>query len=153
MSTEIQIRQALEHAEEYIAQMTTFSDKKLEKHLDIIHKQSVIAEKEKMTSSLELLRIWRSQVIEARIRKAINNIADVPSEMELAIADMEFFEEKVEQRQEILKEASSTVIANEVKQSQEEEETKSQEKLSEAKSRQLSGEKTSTDKPEQLSLF
>lgn len=140
MSIEIRIRQALERAEEYIAHMATFSDKKLAKHLDIIHKQSVIAEKEKMISSLELLEVWRSQVIQARIYKAENNIADVPSDMELAIANMESFEEKVEQRQKILNESRTAVIANEVKHSQEE--TKYQEE-----------EKNSPDKPEQLSLF
>jgi hypothetical protein len=134
MSTEIQIRQALERAEEYIARLATFSDKKLEKHLDIIHKQSVIAEKEKMTSAIQLLEIWRSQVIQARILKAENNIPDVPSDMELAIADMESFEEKVEQRKEILKEASSTIIEGEAEQPQEK-------------------EKDSPDTPEQLSLF
>lgn len=134
MSTEIQIRQALERAGEYIAHMATFSDKKLAKHLDIIHKQSVIAEKEKMTSSLELLEIWRGQVIQARILKAENNIADVPTDMELAIADMESFEEKSEQRQEILNEARSTVNEEEADQSQEK-------------------EKGNSDNSEQLSLF
>ena len=54
--------------------------------------------------------------------------------MELDIADMESFEEKAEQRQEILNEASSTVIEEEAEQHQEK-------------------EKNSPDKPEQLSLF
>ena len=134
MSTEIQIRQALEREEEYIARMATFPDKKLAKHLDIIHKQSVIAEKEKLTSCIQLLEIWRGQVIQARIYKAENNIPDVPTDMELAIADMESFEEKVEQRQEILKEARTKVTETEEEKSQEE-------------------EKNSPDKPEQLSLF
>ncbi len=134
MSTEIQIRQALERAEEYIAYLATRPDKELVKRLNIIELQSVIAEKEKLTSSIELLAIWRSQTIQARIRKAENNIADVPSEMELAIADMESFEEKVEQRQEILNETRTTVIEEEAEHPQEK-------------------EKSNPDKPEQLSLF
>lgn len=136
MSDEIRIRQALERAEEYIAYMATFPDKKLEKHLDIIHKQSVIAYKEKLTSSIELLEIWRSQIIQARILKVENNIADVPSDMELAIADMESFEEKVEQRQEILNKATPTIASEEEMNYPEKEK-----------------EKENPDKPEQLSLF
>lgn len=135
MSSEIRIRQAKERAEEYVAYLATMPDKELEKKLDIIHKQSVIAEKEKNTSSLELLEIWRNQIIQARILKIENNIPDTPRAIDIALAEMEAQKEKSEQRQEILNEARTTVIANEVKQSQEEE------------------EKNSPDKPEQLSLF
>ncbi len=134
MSVEIRIRLASEKAEEYIAYLATFSDEKLENHLDIIHQQSVIAEKEKLTSSLELLEIWREQVIQARILKAEKNIPTQPSAIELALAEMEAQEEKSEQRQEILREVSSKRITNK------EEESQMQ-------------EKGNPDNSEQLSLF
>ena len=134
MSTEIRIRQALERAEEYVAYLATMPDKELSKKLDIIHQQSVIAEKEKNTSSLKLLEVWRSQVIAARIHKIENNIPDVPKAIDLALADMEAQEEKAEQRQEILNETRTTIVA--------EEETPYEEK-----------EKRNSDNSEQLSLF
>lgn len=58
----------------------------------------------KNTESLELLEIWRSQVIAARIYKAENNIPDAPSEIELAIADIETTLAKAEAREEMLNE-------------------------------------------------
>ena len=88
MSSEIRIRQALEHAEEYVACLATMPDKELVKKLDLIHQQSVIAEKEKKTSSLNLLEIWRSQVIAARIYKVENSIPDIPKPIDLAIVAM-----------------------------------------------------------------
>ena len=109
MNTEIRIRQANERAEEYIAYLATFSDEKLVVHLDIVHQQSVIAEKEKLTASLELLEIWREQIIQARILKAEKNIPTQPSAIELALAEMEEQEEKSEQRQEILQQAFEPV--------------------------------------------
>ena len=134
MSTEIRIRQALERAEEYVTYLATMPDKELAKKLDIIHQQSVIAEKEKNTSSLKLLEVWRSQVIEARILKIENNIPDTPSAIELALADMEAHEEKAEQRQEILNETRPTIVSEDVIPYPEK-------------------EKENPDKPEQLSLF
>ena len=134
MSTEIRIRQALERAEEYVSYLATMPNKELSKKLDIIHMQSVIAEKEKNTSSLKLLEVWRSQVIAARIYKIENNIPDVPKAIDLALADMEAQEEKAEQRQEILNETRTTIVSEDV--------TPSPEK-----------EKENPDKPEQLSLF
>ena len=134
MSTEIRIRQALERAEEYVEYLATMPDKELSKKLDIIHMQSVIAEKEKNTSSIKLLEIWRSQVIAARIYKIENNIPDTPRAIDLALAEMEAQEEKGEQRQEILNETRTTTISEDV--------TPYPQK-----------EKENPDKPEQLSLF
>ncbi|TAL58221.1 MAG: hypothetical protein EPN85_12055 [Bacteroidetes bacterium] len=134
MSKEIQKREALENEEANIAHLATMSDSALAEKLDTIHLQSEIAVKKKLTSSIELLEIWRSQVIQARIYKAENNIADVPSEIDLAIAEMEAQEEKSEQCQEILNETRSAVIEEEAEQPQEK-------------------ERNSPDKPEQLSLF
>ena len=65
-----------------------------------------------METSIELLEIWRCQVISTRIYKMDNNIPDAPNEIELAIADIETFVSKTEERQEIL-----TDFSNPVKQS------------------------------------
>lgn len=134
MSIAVRIKDCIDNHDKYVEQLATKSDKELSKRLNLVHIQMELADKNKNTGSLELLEIWRTQIIEARIYKAENNIADVPSEIELAIADMETFTEKTEQRQEILNETRTTVIA--------EEEEESQEK-----------DKDSPDNPEQLSLF
>jgi hypothetical protein len=78
-------------------------DKKLVEKLEVINMQAVIAEKKKISSSSELLKIWWRQVVEARTYKAENNIADVPNEIQLAIADIEIPVVKSEARQEIVK--------------------------------------------------
>ncbi|MBK7667723.1 MAG: hypothetical protein IPJ32_10510 [Sphingobacteriaceae bacterium] len=75
--------------------------------LDTIHIQMDLAEAKKNTASLELLEIWRSQVIAARIYKAENNIPDAPSEVELAIADIETTVAKAEERKEIIEDTFS----------------------------------------------
>ena len=130
MSIAIRIKDCIDNYDKYVEILATKSDKELAKRLNLVHIQMELADKAKNTGSLELLEIWRKQIIEARIYKAENNIADVPSEIELAIADMETFTAKAEERQEILNEASSAITANEEKE-----------------------EKNSPDKPEQLSLF
>ena len=68
-----------------------------------------IAEQTKNTASLELLEIWHHQIIEARIYKAENSIPDAANEMELAIADIETFVGKTEERQETLNDFSNPV--------------------------------------------
>ena len=102
MSIAIRIKDCIDNHEKYVAIMATLPDKELAKKLDLVHIQSELAEKTKNTGSLELLEIWHQQIIEARIYKAENNIADVPNEIELAIADIETFVSKTEDRQEIL---------------------------------------------------
>jgi hypothetical protein len=88
--------------------MATLPDKELAKKLELVHIQSEIAEKIKNTGSLELLEVWHNQIIEARIYKAENEIPDAPNEIELAIADIETFVAKSEERQEIINEFSTT---------------------------------------------
>jgi enoyl reductase-like protein len=61
-----------------------------------------LAEQKRNTDSLELLEVWRSQLIDARIYKAENEIDDAPNEIELAIADIETVVAKAEERQEII---------------------------------------------------
>lgn len=116
------IRNAIKNWDEYVAILATMSDKKLSKKLDIINMQSVIAHKKKITSSVELLEIWWRQVVEARIYKAENNIPDVPSEIELALAEMEQFEEKVEKRKEVITSPKQTETEIETENWTEEEE-------------------------------
>lgn len=101
-NTRIQL--ALDNWENYVTQMATMPDRELEKKLDLIHLQSEIAIQKKNEESIELLEIWRSQVIEARILKAENNIPDAPNEIELAIADIETTVAKAEARKEIIDE-------------------------------------------------
>lgn len=99
---DIRIQLALDNWDEYVAQLTTLSDKELSKKLDIINMQAQIAHEKKITSSVELLEIWWRQVVEARILKAENNIPDAPNEIELAIADIETTFAKTEERKEII---------------------------------------------------
>ena len=102
-------RDAIENTEANIVFLATMPDKKLIEKLETIYLQSKIAIKKGLTTSLALLEIWRSQVIEARIYKAENNIPDAPNEIELAIADIETIVAKTEQRQDIFEEIDPPV--------------------------------------------
>ena len=90
----------------YVSQLAAMSDRELEKKLELIHLQSEIAERTRNSGSLELLDIWRRQVIEARIHKAENNIPDAPNEIELAIRDIETTVAQSEEREEKFKDAA-----------------------------------------------
>ncbi len=89
MSKELIIGQAIENKEANIAYLLSLSENDLSKKLDSVHLQIVLAEKTGYTSSMEILEVWRGQIIDARIYKAENNIPDKQSEIELAIADIE----------------------------------------------------------------
>ena len=130
MSKEIQIREALESAEENVAYLATLSDNALAEKLDTVHLQMQLAEEQKNSAAIELLEIWRRQIIEARIYKAENNIPDSPGEIELAIAEIETITEAAEERKEIFTEASQPSAASEEE-----------------------PEQQTPDNPEQLSLF
>lgn len=109
MSIAIRIKDCIDNHEKYVAIMATLPDKELAKKLELVHIQMEIAEQKKNTASLELLEVWHHQIIEARIYKAENEIADAPNEIELAIADIETFVAKVEQRQDTLTEFTQPV--------------------------------------------
>lgn len=130
----VRIKDCIDNHDKYVEILAAKSDKELGKRLDLVHMQMDLAERNKNTASMELLEIWRAQIIEARIYKAENKIPDAPSDIELAIAELEAQQEITEQRQEILNETAPTKIA--------EEEAPYPEK-----------ENKSPDKPEQLSLF
>jgi len=109
MSNDPRISLALENWDAYVAQLATMPDKKLVEKLEVINMQAVIAQEKNITSSSELLEIWWRQVVEARTYKAENNIPDAPNEIELAIADIETYIAKSEDRQEILNDFSNPV--------------------------------------------
>lgn len=106
MSNNVRIKEALDNAEANVELLATFPDYELSEKLDTIHLQMDLADAKKNTESLELLEIWRSQVIAARIYKAENNIPDAPNEIEMAIANIETTVAKAEERAEILNENS-----------------------------------------------
>ena len=115
MSITIRIKDCIDNHNKYVEILATKSHKELATWFNLVHIQMELAHQTKNTGSLELLEIWRTQIIEARIHKAENNIADVPSEIELAIADIETFKEKTEQRQEILNEEINPIEKSEPK--------------------------------------
>lgn len=115
MSGNLRIQLALDNTEEYIARLATMSDKRLEEKLEAIHLQSVIAMQKRMDESIELLEIWRSQVVAARILKAENNIPDAPNEIELAIKDIETFVSRTEERSENFTEEEDSSPARKTK--------------------------------------
>ncbi|MCC7050694.1 MAG: hypothetical protein IT239_02805 [Bacteroidia bacterium] len=102
MSIAIRIQKALENWDAYVAQLATMPDKKLIEKLEVINMQAVIVQEKNITFSSELLEIWWRQVVEARTYKAENNIPDAPNEIEIAIAGIETFVAKSEERQEAL---------------------------------------------------
>lgn len=110
MSITARIKDCIDNYEKYVAIMATLPDKELAIKLDLVHIQSEIAYKTNNKDSLELLEIWRTQIIDARIYKMDNNIPDAPNEIEEAIADIETFVSKTEERQEIINDFSSSVI-------------------------------------------
>ena len=110
MSNNVRVKKALDNAEANVELLATFPDYELSEKLDTIHLQMDLAVAKKNTESLELLEIWRSQVIAARIYKAENNIPDAPNEIEMAIADIETTVAKAEERKEIIEEAFSTKL-------------------------------------------
>ncbi len=107
MSNHIRIKEAIDNAEANINYLSTLPDNVLAEKLDTVHLQMELAEQKRNTNSLELLEVWRNQIIEARIYKAENNIPDAPNEIELAIADIETTVAKTEERQEIFNESSA----------------------------------------------
>lgn len=102
MSKDLRLKEAIDNAETNIMFLASLPDKELSKRLDIIHIQMELADQKRNTDSLELLEVWRSQVIEARIYKAENEIDDAPNEIELSIANIETVVAKAEERQEII---------------------------------------------------
>lgn len=102
MSKELRLKEAIDNAEANVLFLAGLPDKELSNRLDLVHIQMELAEQKRNSDSLELLEVWRSQIIEARIYKAENEIGDAPNEIEIAIADIETVVAKAEERQEII---------------------------------------------------
>ena len=115
MSIATRIQNCIDKHDEYVAILAALPDKELIKKLDLVHIQSEIAEQTKNTGSLELLEVWRAQIIEARILKAENNIPDAPNEIDMAIVDIETTVAKAEERKEIIEDAFSPIKSHKTK--------------------------------------
>ncbi len=102
MTNNIRIQEAIDNAEANISYLAGLPDRALAEKLDTVHLQMKLADEKRNTAAIELLEVWRSQIIEARIYKAENNIADAPNEIELAIAGIETVVATTEERKEIL---------------------------------------------------
>ena len=102
MSKAAQLKEAMEQAEANVQLMAKWSQRDLAERLDLVHIQLQLAEQKKDMAAIELLEVWRSQLIAARIYKDENKVSDELSEIQQAIADIEVMEEQTEQRQEAL---------------------------------------------------
>lgn len=122
MSNQVRIQDCIDNHEKYVSILVGLPDKELAIKLDLIHIQSEIAERTKNTSSLEILEIWRKQIIEARIYKAENNIPDSPNEIELTIADIETVVARSEERIEIMEEFAKPAKTIRIKEEKKEDE-------------------------------
>ena len=66
---QMKLEDATRNEDKYIKQMSRWSDKKLEKHLNIFRIQKRIAWKEKKFEAYKLLCLYEDQVILARLKK------------------------------------------------------------------------------------
>lgn len=100
MSIANRIQLCIDNYQEYVEQLAAMPDKELAKKLDLVHIQMELAEQNKNEASIELLEVWRTQIIDARIYKIENSIPDATNEIELAVVDIETFVGKTEIREE-----------------------------------------------------
>jgi ribosomal protein S6 len=68
-NTTIKLKDALQNAEAYIAQMKNMGDKKLAWHIDLFRKQMAIAYQQGNTKAFELPSAYEQQIIVARVEK------------------------------------------------------------------------------------
>jgi len=66
---DIKIAELLANQSEWLKEMITYSDKKLEKNLIIVQKQMEMAAKQKKDKIGEYLSLYESLIIEARVLK------------------------------------------------------------------------------------
>jgi len=104
-----------------VAYLSTLSESDLSEKLDTVHLQMELAEKSGNTSSMEILELWRSQIIDARIYKAENDIPDQPSEIDIAISDVETVVTRAEERMDALNEISMELRPEKTKRKHQEE--------------------------------
>jgi hypothetical protein len=89
------------------------TEKKLAGRLNIIHLQSIICQNEKDEETAEFLSIMRRIIIEARLYKWDNNIADELGEIKLSVATTELLHEKHEHRKKVLEKLSKPIVSYE----------------------------------------
>lgn len=86
-ATQQKIQEAIANTNRWIAYLAAKSDKDLERRLGINQLQFAEAYKNKQQDVCELLELMRRIITEARLYKDENHIADIPNEIELAIAE------------------------------------------------------------------
>lgn len=114
-ATQVKIQEAIENSAEWIKVLATKSDNDLERRLGINELLYQQAYKNQHADVCELMELMRRIIIEARIYKDENNIATLPNEMELAIAETEHVIVKTEQRQGVLNETETNFKARKPK--------------------------------------
>lgn len=100
--TEIKIQDTLQNANEWIAYLATRPDAELVRRLDTNAFQYEVAYKNNDVKLCEFMDIMHRILVEARIYKEEHNIADVPSEISIEVAQMEHVLAQEEQRQETI---------------------------------------------------
>lgn len=95
------IQQAHEKADEWVALLATRSDARLEKRLDLIRQQQVIAEQNQDEKGFEYMLLMEHITICARMYKEEHNIPDAPDEMTEELKNVETVIVLSEKRQEI----------------------------------------------------
>lgn len=104
---ELRIQEAHEKADEWIEFLATYSDERLDKRIDIIRKQQVIAEQNQDELGFEYMLIMEQITISARMYKEENNIPDAIDEDTEELALIETVIVLTEKRQEIFNEMAS----------------------------------------------
>ncbi|MES2620696.1 MAG: hypothetical protein V4615_07580 [Bacteroidota bacterium] len=103
MSYISQITNALDKEIENVAFLAYFPVAKLEKKLQVVKQQILIAEKNNQLQALDLLKIWEQQISDARLLKKQLEIDDnLDLDMQLSLPEIEAYE-MIEKRQELMK--------------------------------------------------
>ncbi len=105
-TTQQKIHEAITNANQWVISLATKTDKDLERRLGINQLQYAEAYKNKQADVCELLELMRRIIIEARIYKDEHTIADVPSEIELAIAENNYEAKLHSKRNQVIENAT-----------------------------------------------
>lgn len=108
---ELRIQEAHEKADEWIEFLATYSDERLDKRIDIIRKQQVIAEQNQDELGFEYMLIMEQITISARMYKEEYNIPDAIDEDAEELALIETVVVLTEKRQEIFNEMVTAKIS------------------------------------------
>lgn len=100
--TDLKIQEALQHANDWIANLATRPDAELVRRLDTNAFQYEIAYKNKDVKLCELMDVMHRILVEARMYKDEHQIPDEISEISLEVSQMEHVIAQEEVRQEVL---------------------------------------------------